>query len=110
MSQKWIGVAACPGQESSLRLHRIVLPQCDDLTTNRQGPKPQRAQTFTSYTSLIDLDMTVPVFSVLEYSVYSAHLKYRRNEHTFLSEYHNPWQCIRTAIFHKKSLSSSFAT
>ena len=32
----------CPGQESSLRLHGIVLPQRDDLTTNRQGPEDSR--------------------------------------------------------------------
>ena len=29
----------CPRKDSSLRLHGIVSPQRDDLTTNRQGPK-----------------------------------------------------------------------
>ena len=29
----------CPREDSSLRLHGIVSPQRDDLTTNRQGPK-----------------------------------------------------------------------
>ena len=31
----------CPRQDSSLRLHGIVSPQRDDLTTNRQGPKDE---------------------------------------------------------------------